>query len=232
MRARLVFLLDVDNTLLDNDRFEADLRVWLGGTVGRDGADSYRRAFEARRRGLGYVDYLGALQDCRDGAGADRRWMLVGEYLLEYPFDERLFPGAIATLAGLAGVGPAWLISDGDAVMQPRKLRRSGLWDAVDGRVCIYVHKELQLDAIARACPADHYVLIDDKPRILEAVKSVWRDRVTTIMPQQGHYARVFRQTAGAAGPDIIIDEIGTLLDDPQLRDLIRHHHAERRSHA
>lgn len=220
MRTHIACLSDVDNTLLDNDRFEVDLHSWLTDAVGNAGAEAYWRAFEVRRSRLDYVDYLGAVQDCRDGDSDDPRWFEVGEYLLDYPFAERLFPGALDTLARLAELGPVWLISDGDAVMQPRKLRRAGLWDAVAGRVRIYVHKQRRLENIAHTCPADHYVLIDDKPAILQAVKPVWQDRVTTIMPRQGHYARAYMPGNGAIGPDIIIDHIAGLADHPQLRDL------------
>lgn len=221
MRAPLAFLCDVDNTLLDNDRFNADLHVWLHGAVDEAGADAYWRALKARNQRLDYVDYLGAVQDCRDACPDDPRWLKVGEYLLDYPFKERFFPGALSTLTRLAKSGPVWLITDGDAIMQPRKLQQAGLWDAVAGRVLIYAHKERQLDAIARACPAGHYVLIDDKPRILRAVKSVWQDRVTTILPRQGHYAREFTASEGANDPDIVIDHIADLFDDPRLHKLL-----------
>lgn len=221
MRAPIAFLFDVDNTLLDNDRFEADLHGWLPGVVGPHGAGAYWQAFEARRARQGYVDYLGAVQDCRD-ASDDPGWLSVGEFLLAYPFAERLFPGALALLAGLAAAGPVWLVSDGDAVMQPHKLRRAGLWEAVAGHVRIFVHKETMLDRIAQACPAAHHVLIDDKPRILRAVKAGWGERVTTILPRQGHYARQTPQPGPA--PDLVIDLIGELAGHPGFRDLIARH--------
>lgn len=221
MQAPIAFLFDVDNTLLDNDRFEADLRGWLPGAVGPAGATAYWQAFDARRTRLGYVDYLGAVQDCRD-ADPDPRWLSVGELFLTYPFAERLYPAALETLARLAAAGPVWLISDGDAVMQPHKLRRAGLWDAVAGRVRIFIHKETMLAEIARACPAGHHVLIDDKPRILRAVKAVWGDRVTTILPRQGHYAQ--QPLAQGPAPDLVIDHIGGLAGDPGLGALLARH--------
>lgn len=234
-RPRIAFLFDVDNTLLDNDRFETDLRDWLTETIGPGGADTYWQALENRRGRLGYVDYLGAVQDCRDSetrqGAADPRWFGLGEFLLGYPFAERVYPGVPELLATLGRAGPVWLVSDGDAVMQPHKLRRSGLWDAVSG-VRILIHKESQLDAVARACPADHHVLIDDKPRILQAVRRLWQDRVTTILPRQGHYARAFLpgddSTGNPAGgftggdaPDIVIDSIGGLAENARLRNLV-----------
>lgn len=221
MCAPIAFLFDVDNTLLDNDRFEAELRAWLPEAVGAHGAEAYWQAFDARHARRDYVDYLGAVQDCRD-ASDDPGWLSVGEFLLAYPFAERLFPGALDLLAGLAAAGPVWLISDGDAVMQPHKLRRAGLWAAVAGRVRIFVHKETMLERIAQACPAAHHVLVDDKPRILRAVKAIWGGRVTTILPRQGHYAR--QPPPPGPAPDLVIDHIGELAAEPGFRALIARH--------
>lgn len=224
--ARTAYLLDVDNTLLDNDQFEQDLRDWLHDRFAAQ-SDSYWHALAVRRDRLGYVDYLGAAQDCRDSAPDDPRWLVVGHYLLGYPFHQRLYPGALDLLAWLSGLGPVWLVSDGDAVMQPHKLHRAGLWQAVAGRVLIFIHKETMLGEISRNCPAGHYVLIDDKPRILLAVKAVWHSRVTTVLPRQGHYARGAAQQADGpkrAGPppDITVDHITDLIDDPRLIDPMR----------
>lgn len=205
------FLLDVDNTVLDNDRFEHDLRAHLLQAVGHDGNDAFWRGFEARRAQCGYADYLGTVQRCFENAGRDTRWLPVGGFMLDYPFADRLYDGALELLAGLAARGPTWLISDGDGVMQPRKLQRAGLWDAVSGRVRIYVHKQTRLDEIARLCPAAHYVFVDDKIAILDAVKRHWRQRVTTVLPQQGHYATK-RGAAGSWLPaDVRIPAISAL---------------------
>ena len=207
----LAFLLDVDNTLLDNDRFEADLGAWLDREIGPGSAQRYWTAYEAQRARMDYADYLGALQHCWDGTGRDPRWLAAGEFLLEYPFAERLYPQALDALARLAARGPTWLVSDGDGVMQPRKLRRAGLWDAVKGRVLIYIHKERMLPDIERRCPAGHYVMIDDKLRVLDAMKQQWRARLTTILPRQGHYALDPAHRQGHSPADFTIDRIGAL---------------------
>lgn len=227
MRVPLGLLFDVDNTLLDNDRFKADLGDWLPDRVGAAGAHAYWQAFDARRERLGYVDFLGAVQDCRDAAmraGDDaQHWFEVGDFLLDYPFSDRLFAGVAALLAHMGRVwGPVWLISDGDAVMQPHKLRRAGLWDMVGGRVRIFVHKEKRLTQIACACPADHHVFVDDKPAILHAVKAEWGDRVTTILPRQGHYAQ--STDADLSGIDLVIDHIGALGEDARFAALLARH--------
>lgn len=229
MRAPLAFLFDVDNTLFDQDRFAADLRAWLPGTVGAGGAQAYWQAFEARRARLDYVDFLGAVQDCRDRAaraGDDTpHWLDVGDFLLGYAFADRLFAGVPALLAHLA---PVWLITDGDAVMQPHKLRRAGLWGMVGGRVRVFVHKEQHLAQIARSCPADHHVFVDDKPAILRAVKAEWRDRVTTILPRQGHYACA--PDCDLSGVDLVIDRIGALTEDARFIALLARHAARKES--
>ncbi len=207
----IVFLFDVDNTLLDNDRFEGDLTAWLDREIGPGSADRYWAAYEEQRRKLDYADFLGGFERCWDATGRDPRWLPASEFLLEYPFAERLYPGALAALAHLAGFGPTWLVTDGDGVMQPSKLRRAGLWDAVKGRVLIYVHKEQMLDDIERRCPAQHYVMIDDKPRVLHAMKQQWHKRLTTVLPRQGHYALEPAHTSGYPPADLTIDRIGEL---------------------
>lgn len=209
--ARIAFLFDVDNTLFDNDAFERELRVWLDREIGPGSADAYWRSFEAQRARLDFVDFLGSVQQCWDASGRDPRWLPLGDHLLDYAFDRLLYPGALDAIHRLGQHGTCWLISDGDGVMQPRKLRRSGLWDAVAGRVRIYVHKELMWSDIQNACGAHHYVMIDDKPRILQAVQAQWGRRVTTVQPLQGHYAL---ESAGADPgwhPDLALAQIGML---------------------
>jgi len=189
----VVFLLDVDNTLLDNDRIIADLRQHLQREFGAASAERYWTIFEQLRAELGYVDYLGALQRYRDAidhdGDRDHRLLEMSNFLLDYPFAERLYPRALAVVAHLATLGATVILSDGDVVFQPRKVWRSGLWDAVQGRVLIYVHKEQQLDQVQRLYPARCYVLVDDKLRLLTAAKQVMRDRLVTVFPRQGHYA-------------------------------------------
>ena len=213
-RAKIAFLFDVDNTLLDNDRFERDVRTWLDAELGAGSADAYWKAFEAQRAERDYADFLGALQRCFEDSGRDARWLRAGDYLLDYPFRRRLFPDALEVLAHARAIGPTWIITDGDGVMQPRKLHRSGLWDAVTGQVRIYIHKERMLAEIARFCPAEHYVFIDDKLRILAAVKEAWQARVTTVQPRQGHYASGAHADNDHPAADITLEAIAALARD------------------
>ncbi len=186
---RVVFLLDIDNTLLDNDRVSADLRAHLDATFGRERGERYWRIFEQLRVELGYADYLGASQRYRLETPDDARILEMSSFLIDYPFPDRLFAGALDAIAAVKQFGPAVILSDGDAVFQPRKATRSGLWSAVDGNVLIYVHKEHMLDDVERRFPAERYVMVDDKLRILAAMKEIWRERLTTMWVVQGHYA-------------------------------------------
>jgi FMN phosphatase YigB (HAD superfamily) len=210
-RAEIVFLLDCDNTLLDNDRVQADLRAHLEREFGARNRDRYWEIFEALREELGYTDYLGALQRYRVGATSDPRLLLMSAYLVDYPFAERLYPGALAALAHLRAFGPTVVLSDGDVVFQPRKIQRSGLWDAVEGRVLIYIHKEQMLAEIERRYPARHYVMVDDKLRILAAMKQSWGGRLTTVFARQGHYALDPGILAAYPPADLAIEAIGEL---------------------
>jgi phosphoglycolate phosphatase-like HAD superfamily hydrolase len=212
-RASVAILFDVDDTLFDNDAFERAVHTWLEHELGLGCGDRYRQAFEARRKACDYADFLGAVQGAWEASGRDPRWLQVGDFLLDYPFRQHLYPGALDALARLAQAGVTWLITDGDGVMQPRKLRGAGLWDAVGGRVRIYVHKERQLSDIRRACGADHYAMVDDKPRILDAVKRGWRNRVTTVQPLQGHYALAAAGAADHLPPDVTVKHIGLLAE-------------------
>lgn len=216
-RPDAVFLLDVDNTLLDNDQIVAALRDRLESEFGADSARRYWTIFEALRSELGYADYLGALQryrsDAERGDAHDRRLLLMSGFLLDYPFAERLFPRALEVLAHLARFGPTVILSDGDVVFQPRKLQRSGLWDAAGGRVLIYVHKEQMLDAVQRLYPAHHYVVVDDKLQVLAAMKEALRERLTTVFPRQGHYALDALNLARYPAADFTVEHIGDLVD-------------------
>ena len=212
----VVFLLDVDNTLLDNDRVIADLRGHLELEFGAASAARYWAIFEGLRSELGYADYLGALQryrlDAELGPGSDLRLLQMSAFLIDYPFADRLYPGALEVIARLNTFGPTVILSDGDVVFQPRKVRRSGLWDAVAGQVLIYIHKEQMLNAVQRHHPARHYVMVDDKLRILTAMKRVMQDRLTTVFPRQGHYALDLAATAAHPAADLSIERIGDLL--------------------
>jgi FMN phosphatase YigB (HAD superfamily) len=218
-RHPVVSLLDVDNTLLDNDRVAADLKRYLTREVGVERQECYWKLFEALRVELGYADYLGALQRYRAEYPRDPHLLAVSSFLVNYPFANRLFPESLDVLEHLAAWGPTVLLSDGDVVFQPRKIERSGLFDAVEGRVLIYVHKEQELDDVERRFPAAHYVLVDDKIRILTAVKQVWGTRLTTVFVRQGHYAHA-ADVARYPSADVTIDRIGDLLryDLPALR--------------
>jgi hypothetical protein len=212
----VVFLLDVDNTLLDNDRVADDLRAHLTGNFGKAG-ELYWAHFEEIRKEFGYADYLGALQRYRadlEGNGeAAHRLLSVSQFLIDYPFADRLYPGALEVLEKLARTGPTVILSDGDVVFQPRKVQRSGIWKAVEGRVLIFIHKEEMLDTVISEYPAKRYVLIDDKERILEAVKKQWGDRLVTVFPRQGHYAHDPENIGKYMKPDVTIERIGDLLD-------------------
>jgi FMN phosphatase YigB (HAD superfamily) len=208
----LVFLLDVDNTLLDNDRITADLHDMLEREVGKERAHQYFEIFEALREELGYADYLGALQQYRTTFPRDAHVLYLSHFLVDYPFANRLYPESLDVIDLLKSWGAAVILSDGDVVFQPRKVERSGLWSAVEGKVLIYVHKEQELDDVARRFPARHYVLVDDKLRILSAVKNVWGDRVTTVFPRQGHYAHDPKILAEYPAADVTLSRIGDLL--------------------
>jgi FMN phosphatase YigB (HAD superfamily) len=207
----VVFLLDCDNTLLDNDRVRADLADHLEREFGRASGDRYWAIFEALRAELGYADYLGALQRYRLDTMNDPRLLLMSSFLVDYPFAARLYPGALAAIAHLRRWGPTVILSDGDVVFQPRKIQRSGLWQAVDGRVLIYIHKEQMLDEVEQRYPARHYVMVDDKLRILEAMKAVWGERLTTVFPRQGHYAFDPRNIAAYPPAALTVEHIGDL---------------------
>ena len=212
----LVFLLDVDNTLLDNDAVIDDLRQHLVSRFGRECQIEYWRIFEQLRRDLGYADYLGALQRYRVEHPRDPEVLGVSLFLLRQPFADRLYPRALDVLAHLSRQAPVVILSDGDAVFQPYKVERSGLWAAVAGQVLIYIHKERVLDDVERRYPARHYVMVDDKLRILTAIKSVWGERVTTVFVKQGHYGSDQAALESYPAADVTIERIADLLDRPE----------------
>jgi FMN phosphatase YigB (HAD superfamily) len=212
LRSEIVFLFDVDNTLLDNDQVIADLRQYLLDAVGPASADHYFRIFEQLRSELGYADYLGALQRYRVAYPRDPCLLEISSYLVNYPFADRLFPGSLDVLERFAAFGPTVILSDGDVVFQPRKIERSGLGDAVGARILVYIHKERELDDVAARYPADHYVLVDDKLRLLAEFKAAWGPRVTTVFVRQGHYALDPEISANYPPADVTIDRIGDLL--------------------
>jgi FMN phosphatase YigB (HAD superfamily) len=208
----LVFLFDVDNTLLDNDAVQADLRAHLLQEFGEAVERRYWEIFEELRSELGYADYLGALERYRIEDLHEPRLLKMSSWLVDYPFAERLYPHALDVVQRCREWGRPVVLSDGDAVFQPRKIERSGIWKAFDNDILIYIHKEEELDDVERIYPAKHYVLIDDKLRILAAVKAIWRDRVTTVFPRQGHYATDPKARAAYPPAEIEIERIGDLL--------------------
>ena len=205
----VTYLVDVDNTLLDNDRIREDLRAGVAALIGDAERDRYWGIQERRFGELGYRDYLGAVQEWWEAAAPEPAGLELAARLLELPFGDYLFPKALDVLERLRTLGSVVVLTDGDAVFQPHKIRRSGIWKAVHGAVLVYVHKELELDDVERRYPSDRYVLVDDKPRILAAAKAHWGDRVTTVLPRQGQFAGEVSATA----PDLTVERIADLLD-------------------
>ena len=209
----VVFLVDVDNTLLDNDRIQDDLKRHLEREFGAASRDRYWAILEQLFSELGYRDYLGALQRFRVEHPQDIHLLTMSSFLVDYPFANRLYPGSLDVLERFRSWGPTVILSDGDVVFQPRKVERSGIFEAVEGNVLIYIHKEEALDDVERRYPADRYVLVDDKLRILDAVKKIWGNRVTTIFPRQGQYAHDSKAIAAYPPADVTVGRIGDLLD-------------------
>jgi FMN phosphatase YigB (HAD superfamily) len=206
------FLLDVDNTLLDNDRFAADLGDHLEQSFGKAERERYWGIFNDRREQLGLADYLGTLQLFRSGLDDDPKLLGMSAFMLEYPFSSLVYPDALAAVAHLNGLGRPVVLSDGDVVFQPRKIQRAGIWDAVGGRVLVYVHKEKALDHVRKRYPAAHYVMVDDKPNLLAAMKTLLGDALTTIFVRQGHYALAAQTDTLRPPPDLVIERIGDLI--------------------
>lgn len=217
---KVVFLFDIDNTLLDNDHIQQDLREHLTRHVGPDCQRKYWETLEELRSELGYVDYLGSLQRYRMAHPRDLAILAVSKYLIDYPFANRLYPGSLDAVAHVSKWGRAVILSDGDAVFQPWKAERSGLAEAFHGRTLIYIHKEDMLEDVEKRYPADHYVMIDDKLRILDAIKSKWRDRVTTVFVEQGHYAKDRENLARYSHGDLQVERIGDLVKVPRSKFL------------
>jgi len=220
MTKTLVFLFDVDNTLLDNDRVTADLKRQLEREVGHERQERYWAIFEELRTELGYADYLGALQRYRANYPRDPHVLTVSEFLLHYPFANRLFPNSLDAVDYVKQFGTPVILSDGDVVFQPHKIHDSGLFDAFDGAVLIYIHKEVELEDVEKRYPADHYVLVDDKLRILTAVKKIWNERVTTVFVRQGHYALDEKAISAYPRADLTIERIGDLIELPFIRSI------------
>jgi FMN phosphatase YigB (HAD superfamily) len=209
----IVFLVDVDNTLLDNDHIQDDIKRHLDREFGVACRERYWTILEQLFTDLGYRDYLGALQRYRVEHPQDIHLLSMSSFLVDYPFANRLYPGSLDVLERFRSWGETVVLSDGDVVFQPRKVERSGIYEAVEGHVLIYIHKEQSLDDVERRYPAEHYVLVDDKPRILAAVKKIWGNRVTTVFPRQGQYAHDAKVIAACPPADLTVERIGDLLD-------------------
>ena len=212
MQQDLVFLFDVDNTLLDNDAVQQDLHDYLDREHGAAACKRYWELFEQLRGELGYADYLGALERFRLEDLHDPRILRMANWLIDYPFADRLYPGALEAIRHVQQWGTAAILSDGDAVFQPRKVQRAGIWELVQDRVLIFIHKEEALDDVERFFPARHYVMIDDKLRILHALKTQWGPKVTTVFPRQGHYATDPETLVRYPHGDLQVDRIGDLV--------------------
>ncbi|HEY3860606.1 MAG TPA: HAD family hydrolase [Verrucomicrobiae bacterium] len=225
---KVVFLFDVDNTLLNNDQVTRDMRAHLEREVGALGAKRYWAIFEILRSELGYADYLGALQRFRTEYPHDLRLLTVSRFLVNYPFANRLFPNSIDVIEQAKLWGRAVLLTDGDVVFQPRKIERSGLLEVVEGRVLVYVHKESELGDVSRRYPSQHYVVVDDKLRLLTAIKKIWQTRVTTVFVRQGHYALDPAIVAACPPADVTLEHIGDMLNCnlPGLLEAARSHAA------
>ena len=215
MGKKFVLLFDVDNTLLDNDRVTTDLKRQLEREVGHERQERYWVIFEELRKELGYADYLGALQRYRAIYPRDPHVLTVSEFLLHYPFANRLFPNSLDAVEYVKKFGTPVILTDGDVVFQPHKIHDSGLYEAFDGAVLIYIHKEVELEDVEKRYPADHSVLIDDKLRILSAIKKIWNERVTTVFVRQGHYALDAKAISEYPPADLTIERIGDLIGLP-----------------
>jgi haloacid dehalogenase-like hydrolase len=207
----IVFLFDIDNTLVDNDHVQADLKHHLATTYGPEARDRYWEILEQLRTELGYVDYLGALERYRLEALHRPEILRMSNWMIDYPFADRVYPGALDAVRHVRQWGLPVVLSDGDAVFQPRKVERSGIWKEFEGRVLIYIHKEEELADVEQRYPARHYVLVDDKPRILAEVKKIWGDRVTTVLPRQGQFAHAPDAASYRPAADVTVERIGDL---------------------
>ena len=210
--SKITFLFDIDNTLLDHDTVTAQLRAKLSSEVGQDCADRYWRIFNEIRTELGYADYLGALQSYRLDNLHGPQLLEVSRFLLQYPFEERAYPGAFDTVRAAQKFGQTVILSDGDVVFQPLKTFRSGIFDLFHGKILIYIHKEQELANVAERFPSDHYVMVDDKIRLLTAMKSIWKEKLTTVFVRQGHYATDTATVAQYPPADVTVDKIADLI--------------------
>lgn len=209
----IVFLVDVDNTLLDNDRVKANLDDHLRAVVGSRLAQCFWDIYEQVRKEKGVVDIPAALISFREQTPAtemdEYTYQHIHSMFEHYPFDKALYPGALETIGHLKTLGTVVIVSDGDLHFQAEKIFNSSLANAVDGRVLLYTHKQDHLSEIMEHYPADHYVILDDKPDILADTKKILGPKVTTVLVKQGKYAA--GKLPGHFIPDMTTDHIGDL---------------------
>ena len=208
----IVFLVDVDDPLLDNDRIQNDLRNNLEREFGQGNRDRYWVMQEEMSQEAGCRDYLRALQRYRSENPTDVRILSMSSFLADYPFANRLYPGALDVLERFRSWDQTVILSDGDLVFQPRRVERSGISEVVEGHVFIYVHKQEALEDVWKRYPARHYVLVDDKLRILTAVKKGWGDGVTAVFPRQGKFAHDRAVIAANPTSDVTVARASDLL--------------------
>ncbi|WP_158744178.1 HAD family hydrolase [Acidisphaera sp. L21] len=218
--APLVFLVDVDNTLLDNDQFQDALKAHIAKVSGPAARDRYWEIQEHLFHSLGYRDYLGAFQTYRLERPEDVDAIWLSLFVVDFPYATLLYPGALELIAALRKLGRVVALTDGDAVFQPRKLQGAGLIEPLDRHIMICVHKEAEVAEIERRYPAERYVVIDDKIRLLTAFKKVWGNKVMTVFPRQGQFGLDTKVIAANPPADIDVDRIAQLLDGSILNRL------------
>ena len=209
---KLVFLIDLDNTILDNDGVKQDIEAKMLEILGERLAERFWHYYEAVRKDLDYIDFFETMMRLRDENPTDAA--VVDEAtgtLMDWDFCPRLYPRAIETVLHLKSLGLPLVLSDGDPVFQPMKIHQCGVTQAVDGRVLIFVHKERFLPAVQARFRAERYVLIDDKPGILMRSKAALGDRLTTVHVLQGKYA-TDPKLAVDYTPDIVVPNFSDLL--------------------
>ena len=220
-RLPIIFLVDVDDTLLNGDCIQTDFKQHMEREFGIQCRDRYWVIQEELFNELGYRDYLEALQRFRLEYPYEPHLVTAANFFVDYPFANRLYPGALNVLEHFRKWSKTVILTDGDMVLQPRKIQQSGIFEMVEGNVLVYVHKEEALEDIKRRYPAEHYVLVDDKLRILTAFKKAWANHVTTVFPKQGEFALDPQVLSSYPAADIAVDQISDLLSY-SLSDLLR----------
>lgn len=210
--APVAFLFDVDNTLLDNDRVRAELAETIERIVGPERGEAFWESYEQVRRDRDYVDYPNTIARFGRAFPDEVGYPDVADAILGYPYRAAVFPGAHDVLRQAQRVGPVAILTDGDPVYQPAKVARAGLTEAIDGPVLVFDHKEQHLAEVERRVPAERYVMVDDKPRILAAMSDRLGERMSTLHVCQGRYAHAAEHDE-FPDADRTVDAIAELLD-------------------